>query len=448
MEVAFYTVEGEIEDLNYTLLGSQVFQVADGATVLNAELDTPITGVDPTARILVEVFSDDLGNTFFPGSNSSGETAPSYIFSAGCSITVPTTYEDIGFPQVQLILDLHVQAARPCGSGATPVGWLSVNPADGALAAGGSSPVVVTLDSGTLAPNTYQGSLCVASTDLGNPLTVVPATLIVEDGAPGVDLAVAVTESADPVQAGTTLSYTVSVDNEGTVAATDVSVTATLGAGLSYSGASGAGWTCNAAAGVVSCALAGGVAAAGSAVDLVINVTPLSAGSISTTFAVASAESDTDPANNEVTVTSTVTAAAAVDLTLSASATPAGITAGDNFVFNANVTSVGTDPATGVEVAISLPAGVSYVSAAGAGWTCEAAASDVVCSLASTLTPGAAPALAVTLSTTAEATGTVSVSAVVSSTEADSNGGNNAASASVTVSAVVGDDIFSDGFED
>lgn len=65
-------------------------------------------------------------------------------------------------------------------------------------------------------------------------------------------------DSADPVQAGgTAFSYTATVTNTGTAnAASSIAYVVTLPAGVGFTSASGTGWTCTNASGVVTCTLA------------------------------------------------------------------------------------------------------------------------------------------------------------------------------------------------
>ena len=58
---------------------------------------------------MVEIFTPDgqtAGHTFFIGSNNLGETGPSYILSADCAITVPTPTSGIGFPGMQIVMNV------------------------------------------------------------------------------------------------------------------------------------------------------------------------------------------------------------------------------------------------------------------------------------------------------------------------------------------------------
>lgn len=69
-----------------------------------------VSGVAPAgSRLVVEIFTPDgqtAGNSFFIGSNSAGETAPSYLLATDCSVTVPTPTGDIGFPNMQIVMSV------------------------------------------------------------------------------------------------------------------------------------------------------------------------------------------------------------------------------------------------------------------------------------------------------------------------------------------------------
>src|SRR3989441_1056508 len=68
------------------------------------------------------------------------------------------------------------------------------------------------------------------------------------------DLSITKTDNPDPVNAGATLTYTVTVTNGGPSTAANVQVTDNLPAGVTFQSASGTGWTCVQAGGLGSCA--------------------------------------------------------------------------------------------------------------------------------------------------------------------------------------------------
>src|SRR5207245_700921 len=86
------------------------------------------------------------------------------------------------------------------------------------------------------------------------------------------DLSITKTDNPDPVNAGATLTYTVTVTNGGPSTAANVQVTDNLPAGVTLQSASGTGWTCIQAGGVVTCS--GGSVAPGGAPPITIMVAP------------------------------------------------------------------------------------------------------------------------------------------------------------------------------
>lgn len=99
-----FTVSGAT--LTYgSLLNSVNTSVADGSLFMHT---VGITGTVTTGLLAVEVFIADSiggdGDVFFIGSNSLGESAPSYIRAPACGISTNTSLSSIGFPgQHQLI---------------------------------------------------------------------------------------------------------------------------------------------------------------------------------------------------------------------------------------------------------------------------------------------------------------------------------------------------------
>jgi uncharacterized repeat protein (TIGR01451 family) len=109
--------------------------------------------------------------------------------------------------------------------------------------------------------------------------------------------------SSPPVTfSGASLSYTLSVTNNGPTAASAVSVSDTLPAGSGFVSATGAGWTCGFAAGTVTCTTPSLAVGAAPAITLTITTPTVSkSGTLSNTATVSSATTDPDPSNNSNT---------------------------------------------------------------------------------------------------------------------------------------------------
>jgi hypothetical protein len=129
-------------------------------------------------------------------------------------------------------------------------------------------------------------------------------------GPEDVDLAVVVTDSADPVAPGTAYSYTLFVSNNhapvaptaipqidaAVGSATGVHVLDTLPAGATFTSASGSGWTCTFSAPIVDCQRA--VLSAGAATSVTISLqAPGAAGTAADTATISAAQYDGTPAN-------------------------------------------------------------------------------------------------------------------------------------------------------
>jgi hypothetical protein len=78
---------------------------------------------------------------------------------------------------------LAIASGGPCVP-PTEVPWLSVSPASGTIAPGGSDDVTVQMDASQLAVGMHQADVCVGSNDPVRPVVAVPVTLEVTEGGP------------------------------------------------------------------------------------------------------------------------------------------------------------------------------------------------------------------------------------------------------------------------
>ncbi|WP_423224659.1 DUF7619 domain-containing protein [Candidatus Amarolinea aalborgensis] len=105
---------------------------------------------------------------------------------------------------------------------------------------------------------------------------------------------------------------------------------------------------------------------------------------------------------------------------------------GQNAAYTLKVSNVGSGTINGVvTVGDALPAGLTYVSAVGAGWTCSAAGQQVTCTHPNTAglaTPAYLPDITVTVSVGQAAAPSVTNTATVAIVSADQNMANNTAS--------------------
>lgn len=93
-----------------TLKGSSSYTTtaANAGTVVSV----PLSATIPAGSKMVYELKINAGATsvFFPGSNNLGQTNPSYIMSAACSISTPSTMASIGFPDVHMVMNVVGEA--------------------------------------------------------------------------------------------------------------------------------------------------------------------------------------------------------------------------------------------------------------------------------------------------------------------------------------------------
>ncbi|MCC7201160.1 MAG: DUF11 domain-containing protein [Nitrospirae bacterium] len=334
--------------------------------------------------------------------------------------------------------NVTVTDTLPSGVGyvnATGTGW-TCTPGVGSVSctrsslAPGTAPVITI---SVTAPS-EGGSINNSATVSANESDPVPGNNNASQGTTinaSADLAITKGDSPDPVTAGGTLIYTLTVTNNGPSTATGVTVTDNLPSGVTYSGYSGAGWSCLHSSGVVTCT----TASLGTGIAPVISITttaPSTAGTKTNNASVTSAVSDPVSGNNSASQTTTINppSGANADLAITKSDSPDPVYAGAALTYTLNVTNNGPDTATGVVVTDSLPSGAAFVSAGGTGWTCNNVSGVVNCNLSS-ISTGPAPAISIIL--TVPAVSSLTNTAIVSSNDGDPNMANNSSTATTTV---------------
>jgi uncharacterized repeat protein (TIGR01451 family) len=156
----------------------------------------------------------------------------------------------------------------------------------------------------------------------------------------GVDLAVLKSDFPDPVTVGQDLTYTVDVFNEGDQAATNVVITDTLPAGVTFVSATASfGGSCSEAGGVVTCNRASFPQFSFERVTIVVR--PTADGTIRNRVSVTSAEPDADTTDNAAVTQTTVGTVTApfVDLALTKSDNRDPATVGEDLTYFINVSN-------------------------------------------------------------------------------------------------------------
>ena len=169
------------------------------------------------------------------------------------------------------------------------------------------------------------------------------------------DLSITMSDFPDPVQAGQTLTYTITVTNNGPDDALNVRVTNTLPAGVTFVSTSGC--LNDITGGVPSCFL--GECQAGDSVQYTIEVTVDSECLIINEASVSSntPEPDPDPNSNFV---AEETNGNNIELLISKTDDVDPIQAGQTLTYIIRVTNCDSSAASNVEVTDTLPAGVTF----------------------------------------------------------------------------------------
>jgi uncharacterized repeat protein (TIGR01451 family) len=258
------------------------------------------------------------------------------------------------------------------------------------------------------------------------------------------DLAVSKTDSPDPVVAGTSLTYLVTVSNSGPSNAVNVVVEDVLPAGVSIESVAPSAGSCNSgvpgdAALPTTCTFGSIASGASESITIVVGVAPDFLGLLTNDVSVSSDSMDSNNANNLATTSTTVVANA--DLSVSKSDSPDPVIAGETLKYTVTVSNNGPSFAQDVNLADLLPAGVSFVGAAitvGSG-SCifNPLPGTVTCNFDDGLAPSSSVEVVIEVQVDPSIPHgtTISNTATVSATTPDGVAGNNSATEETTVNA-------------
>jgi uncharacterized repeat protein (TIGR01451 family) len=483
---------------NTGLLQGRVYQDNDSNSAFDPLVDTPIAGVgitivDATATtytlttdadglysrvVAAGSASVDVDDTTLPAGLVTGAT-----FSDPATVTVPdggSVTHDVGYvvaanaPDLAIVKthtgnfaqglvgaaftivvsnvgggatagQVSVTDTLPAGltaTGMTGTGWTCDLPTStctrsDALVASSSYPAItLTVDVAANAAATVTNTAAVggggdvnSANNSSSDAATVTATPLVPD------LAIAKTHTGNFAQGQVGATYALTVSNVGTGPTSGlVTVSDTLPAGLTATGASGTGWTCSIGA-AVSCTRSDALTASASypVITLTVDVAANAAASITNTATVAGA-GDTNPANDSSSNTATVTVTTPPVPDLAIVKTHAGsfVRGHGGSTYAIVVSNTGTGPTAGtVTVTDALPAGLTATSISGAGWSCSLA--TLTCTRADALAAGTSyPPIAMAVVVAADAPSSITNVASVAG-GGDANAANNASADAVTV---------------
>jgi uncharacterized repeat protein (TIGR01451 family) len=326
-----------------------------------------------------------------------------------------------------------------------PTGTSFVSASAGCTAAAGT----VTCRPGTLDPGqqstatiTVRVGADAPATPLTNTATVIASTADAVPGNNSATIEVAVDRNADlavnkqatsaSVVAGTAVTYTVTVTNNGPSDAAAVQVTDPTATGLIPRAASSTVGTCAVSGAGTTCQI--GSLAAGTSATVTVHAVVGPAqdrGALDNTATATAATPDAVPGNNSATASVTVTRSA--DLALSKSSTPSAITWGDPISYQLTVANNGPSTSTGIVTSDPLPDGLVLT---GSPDGCAANAANTVTCAVGSLQAGEQRTVTFTADTPATpGPGTVANTASVTADTPDPVQSNNTATAQSSADA-------------
>ena len=251
----------------------------------------------------------------------------------------------------------------------------------------------------------------------------------------GADLAVTKSDSPDPVLAGNSLSYTLTITNNGPTTSTGSVLTDILPSGVTFASSTPGPPTCTESNGTVACDLGDLVANASTTVTIQVAVNGTTTGTITNTVSVAGNEVDPDTANNTTTASTLVKPVA--DLSVAKNDSPDPVVASTTLTYTLTVGNNGPGTSTGAMLTDILPNGVAFVSSTPGSPKCTESNGTVACSLGE-IASGATTTITIQVMAESSATSTITNTVTVSGAEVDPETSNNVATATTTLEVSFG----------
>lgn len=227
------------------------------------------------------------------------------------------------------------------------------------LAIGSSATITIVATANGTGSATISNTATVASTNDPNAgnnsaTTTTTATTLL-------DLSIVKTVNNATPNIGDNVTFTLTLSNNSTNAATGVQVTDQLPAGLTFVSASPAA-EYNSGTGIWTVGTVNG------GTNRVLTITATATASATNTATITALDqTDTNATNNQSSVTVTATAAIQADLTITKTDSPDPVPSGNNVTYTLTVTNGGPDAAQNVVVTDTLPANVTFVSCGSTG---------------------------------------------------------------------------------
>ncbi|MEO8477005.1 MAG: hypothetical protein ABI572_08140, partial [Actinomycetota bacterium] len=314
-----------------------------------------------------------------PGNNSSTQTT-AVNTSADISITKSDTPDPVAAGQTLTYtlavsnagpsnaLNVSAQDVLPAGvsfvsavpsTGSCSESFGTVTCGLGTVATGGGATITIRVTpsaAGSLS-NTASVSSSTPDPSLVNNTSTALTTVT-----PLADVSVSVSDSSDPADAGTQLTYTFVVGNAGPSSAASVAMSTAVPGGTSFVSASGGGTL---SAGVVSWNIGTLAAGASTTRTMVVSIFPSRTADLSDTATVSTSTPDGNAANDADTETTVIATPADVRVVKSDLSDP--VVAGTDLTYQLDISNLGPATARNVVVTDVVPPGTNFVSASGGG---------------------------------------------------------------------------------
>ena len=249
------------------------------------------------------------------------------------------------------------------------------------------------------------------------------------------DLAVTKSDSPDPVIAGTTMTYTLTVTNAGPATSTDVTLIDTLPWGVSFVSSTPGSCAELVGAGIrtVTCSLGTLATNISSTVIILVDVPSTTTNGTILTNAATVTATEVDPNSGNSNATATTNVIRSSDLVVTKSGAPDPVVAGTSLTYTLTTTNAGPSDATGVTVTDPLPVGVTLISATATQGSCTGG-TTITCSLGE-LAANASTTVTIQVGVNSSTTGNVTNTASVVGNEPDPDDTNDNTTSVTTVNA-------------
>ena len=441
--------------------------LANGATAtfvvtLKVNANTPAgTLITDTDNIAPTVGDPNPANNSATVSNAVGTSADLSITSsdspdpviAGNNITYTQVLTNPGPSNaVNVTFTEAIPANTNFRSFVPPVGWACNSiPVGGtgtltctiaSLAPGATtfSPVVQ-VNAGTASGTTITDTVTVSSVTDTNNANNTAITLTTVATAVQADSAMTNTPSASSAPAGSNVTFTQTVTDNGPGGAVALTFSETIPANTNFQSLAPGLWTCPGLpvgfTGSFTCTLAALAANASAPISLVLQINanaPQGAVIADTASVSTSSLIVTDPnlANNSATATVTVGTGTNADVAITKTASPSPVAQGNLLTYTLIVTNNGPASATNVTVVDALPSTLKFISVVTTVGTCSQAANIVTCQLGTMVNAATAT---INIVVTPQSSTIVTNAALVTADQTDATPANNVAAVTTLVTA-------------